>query len=73
LKYGFPCDNSIIRVDKLQVGGKRIGKSMIIKDNFTFGITERNAFFHEKKAGEEDLLSREGRQEAKDPRCDMWI
>jgi len=72
LKYGFPCDNSIIRVDKLQIGGRRLGKSVIVKDNLVFGIKERRERFIENKGGEEKLLSREGRQN-KDVRCEMWI
>lgn len=61
LKYGFPCDNSIIRVDKLQIGGRRVGKSMIVKDNLIFGVKERKERFDENKGGNEKLLSREGR------------
>jgi len=40
-KYCFPCDNSVIRVDKAFVGNRRIGKSIIFKDNLAFGIKER--------------------------------
>ena len=44
-KYMFPSDNSMIRVDKHNVGQRRFGESMIIKDNYIFGITERKNFF----------------------------
>jgi len=40
-KLSFPSDNSIIRVDKCQVGQRRLGISKVLKDNFIFGITER--------------------------------
>ena len=39
-KFSFPCDNSVIRVDKNQVGARRFGASVIIKDNLVFGIKE---------------------------------
>jgi hypothetical protein len=77
-KYSYPCDNSLIRVEKHLIGGRRIGASLIIKDNMSFGIRERGENFGEKVSTEEDEVLRnrelysskenEGRR-----RCDMWI
>ncbi len=39
-KYSFPCDNSVIRVDKHIASGHRFGASVVIKDNMVFGINE---------------------------------
>lgn len=44
-KWSFPSDNSTIRSDKYNIGQRRIGESQIIKDNFVFGISERQDFF----------------------------
>ena len=40
-KISFPSDNSIIRVDKHNVGQRRMGQSRLIKDNFIFGLAEQ--------------------------------
>ncbi len=59
-KYSFPCDNSIIRVDKHIIGGRRFGTSLIIKDNLAFGIRETTQAFASKSTiMEEEILSRE--------------
>jgi hypothetical protein len=44
-KYCFPSDNSIIRIDKNQIGNRRIGTSLIMKDNLLFGIKEKPEVF----------------------------
>jgi hypothetical protein len=44
LKSSFPCDNSVIRVDKSYVGGRRFGSCTVLKDNLIFGITESRSF-----------------------------
>ena len=44
-KISFPSDNSIIRVDKHNVGQRRMGQSRLIKDNFIFGLTEQKQKF----------------------------
>jgi hypothetical protein len=72
LKYAFPCDNSIIRIDKCEIGGRRVGKSLIVKDNLIMGVRERADRFTENAGGDENLISREGRQD-KDSRCEMWM
>ena len=60
-KYCFPCDNSIIRIDKHIMGSRRLGCSLIMKDNFLFGIKERADAFKLKSQGsfEDTILSRE--------------
>jgi hypothetical protein len=40
-KFSFPSDNSMIRVDRYNVGQRRFGETQIIKDNYIFGITEK--------------------------------
>jgi hypothetical protein len=35
-----PSDNSVIRTVKCEIGNRIIGRSTVIKDNFTFGIRE---------------------------------
>ena len=47
-KFSFPSDNSVIRVDKYNVGQRRMGESKIIKDDFTFGVRERKYVFDQK-------------------------
>jgi len=54
-KYCFPSDNSIIRINKNQIGNRIIGTSLIMKDNFVFGIKEKPEVFKE-KLGHEDLV-----------------
>ena len=77
-KYSYPCDNSLIRVDKLLIGGRRLGTSLILKDNLSFGIRERGDTFREKSSVEEDdvLRNRElwaGKEMDTRRRCDFWL
>lgn len=71
-KFCFPCDNSVIRIDKHQVGARRIGGSLIIKDNLTFGIKESEQAVENKIEGEDELLNMEVRK-AMDRRCELWV
>ena len=57
-KYMFPCDNSLIRTEKHLIGGRRIGASLMIKDNLAFGVRERPESFKAKQGIEEDDLYR---------------
>ena len=41
-KYSYPCDNSLIRAEKYMIGGRRIGVSLVLKDNLVFGVRERS-------------------------------
>jgi len=77
-KYSYPCDNSLIRVEKHLIGGRRLGASLIIKDNLSFGIRERGDNFKAKVSTEEDevLRNRElysAKENEERRRCDMWI
>lgn len=40
----YPSDNSVIKTVKWEIGNKIIGRSTIIKDNFTFGMKEARNF-----------------------------
>ena len=72
-KYCFPCDNSVIRIDKHVIGNRRFGSSLVVKDNFAFGIKENIEKF-KNKAGffEDEILSREAFAQA-DKRCTFWL
>lgn len=59
-KYSFPCDNSVIRVDKHQVGNRRMGASLVAKDNLIFGVREMIDRFKSKHGYlDDEVLSRE--------------
>lgn len=75
-KYSYPCDNSLIRAEKHLIGGRRIGASLVIKDNLTFGIRERPSTFKAKQTLEEDELMRNREawfSKSTDRRCDFWL
>jgi hypothetical protein len=76
-KYMYPCDDSLIRVEKHYVGGRRVGASLVIKDNLSFGIRERPESFKEKTTIEEDevLRNREAWDGLTgfDKRCELWL
>mmetsp|Transcript_41740 Transcript_41740/g.54972 ORF Transcript_41740/g.54972 Transcript_41740/m.54972 type:complete len:244 (+) Transcript_41740:1193-1924(+) len=71
-KFCFPCDNSIIRVDKHIVSGRRFGASVIIKDNLVFGIKEDPVVAAEKVAGDDELPNLETRK-ASNRNCEFWL
>jgi hypothetical protein len=72
-KYCFPCDNSIIRIDKHQIGNRRVGTSLVIKDNLAFGVKENPDKFKNKSGSfEDDVLSREAWAQS-DRRCNLWL
>jgi hypothetical protein len=60
-KFSFPSDNSVIRVEKYNVGQRRMGESKIIKDNFKFGVRERKEAFDKKVNGEDSLRNRDAK------------
>lgn len=73
-KYCFPCDNSVIRVEKHFVGGRRIGASLVLKDNLIFGVREKPETFKQKATLEEDeVLRNRELWEGRDKRCDFWL
>ena len=71
-KFSFPSDNSIIRIDRYNVGQRKMGESQIFKDNLMFGITERSDKFREKVEGEDTLRNRDAKSQ-QDKRCDFWM
>ena len=71
-KFSFPSDNSIIRVSKHQAGGKRMGESQIIKDNFVFGLNEKKEVYKLKADGD-DLLRKRDENKHADRRSDVWL
>mmetsp|Transcript_5576 Transcript_5576/g.4248 ORF Transcript_5576/g.4248 Transcript_5576/m.4248 type:complete len:142 (+) Transcript_5576:1369-1794(+) len=54
----YPDDNSIMKVDHFELGGKSFSKSQIIKDNLTFGLRQSTPdqplTFEEQKAIRDD-------------------
>jgi hypothetical protein len=75
-KLAFPCDNSLIRAEKHLIGGRRIGLSLIVKDNLSFGLRQRPDVFKAKLTIEEDEVQRNREfyfSETVEKRCDMWL
>ena len=71
-KFSFPSDNSVIRVEKYNVGQRRMGESRIVKDNFTFGVRERKDVFDQKVNGEDYLRNRDAKVH-QNKNCDFWL
>ena len=71
-KFSFPSDNSVIRVEKYNVGQRRMGESKIVKDNFTFGVRERKDVFDQKVNGEDSLRNRDAKVH-QNKNCDFWL
>ena len=71
-KFCFPCDNSVIRVDKYRVGSRRFGSSLVIKDNFIFGLKESQTDVQEKVFGQDDLINMETKRSAH-RNAELWI
>ena len=71
-KFSFPCDNSVIRVDKNHVGSRRFGASVVVKDNMVFGVKEDQKTVDEKVTGDDELLNQEVRK-ASNRDCEFWL
>lgn len=71
-KYCFPYDNSVIRVKKNQIGSRRFGTCVVMKDNLKFGIKESEKEINEKVPCHDDILSSEARKTV-DTRCEFWL
>jgi hypothetical protein len=71
-KFCFPCDNSVIRVDKSYVGGRRFGSCTVMKDNLIFGITESQAEIQEKVYGQDELINMETKR-SEHRNGELWI
>jgi len=62
----------VIRVDKNQVGARRFGSSVVIKDNLIFGIKEDAAKVEEKVEGDDELYNMETKK-ASNLNCEFWL
>lgn len=71
-KFMFPQDNSIINVNKYNVCQKRMGESKIIKDNYVFGLREKEEQYAQKAPNEEQLRNRDAK-EVQHKDCDFWL
>ena len=71
-KFCFPCDNSVIRIDKHFVGSRRFGASVICKDNFIFGLRETVHKVEEKVFGEDEFSPMELRK-VQERDCEFWL
>lgn len=71
-KYSYPSDNSVIRVEKNEIGNKRLGNSVIIKDNLLFGVRESEEAYKNKAGEEEEFLNRDA-WATTDRRCEFWV
>jgi hypothetical protein len=71
-KFCFPCDNSVIRVDKNHVGSRRFGASVVVKDNMVFGVKEDQTTVDEKVTGDDELSNQEVRK-ASNTDCEFWL
>lgn len=73
-KYLYPSDNSLIRAEKHYVANKRLGCSLVLKDNLAFGIRERVEAFRAKSAADEDEIIRNREiWDTMDLRCELWV
>lgn len=71
-KLCFPCDNSVIRIEKHLIGGRRHGSSLILKDNLMFGIKETLESVKDKVDFEDEIINIETRN-VSDKRCELWL
>ena len=62
----------MIRVDKNQVGARRFGASVIIKDNLIFGIKEDEKKVNDKVEGDDELYNLETKK-AGNLNCEFWL
>jgi hypothetical protein len=69
----YPCDNSVIRVQKNFVGARCFGSSLVTKDNFIFGIKESEASLRSKVALEDTLLNFETKKALTNRNCEFWM
>jgi len=62
-----PSDNSVIRTIKCDLGDKTIGSSIVIKDNFTFGIRESS-----NSSNQADCYKDRDEIDSNRQGCDFW-
>mmetsp|Transcript_30515 Transcript_30515/g.29918 ORF Transcript_30515/g.29918 Transcript_30515/m.29918 type:complete len:113 (-) Transcript_30515:2646-2984(-) len=58
----YPSDNSVIKVDQFEVGGQTFTKSVIYKDNFTFGLREATVEADPSMEEQKEFRNEEGRE-----------
>ena len=63
----------MIRVQKNFVGGRCFGSSLVVKDNFIFGIKESEHLLKHKVSLEDSVLNFETKKSMSDRRCDFWM
>ena len=66
-KLMYPSDNSVIRIVKCDIGNKSIGRNIIIKDNFTFGISDPDS-----SKNQIDNFKTHEELDAMDKSCEFW-
>ena len=66
-KLMYPSDNSVIRTVKCEIGNKPIGRNIIIKDNFTFGICEPDS-----SRKQNDCFRTHEELDTMDKSCEFW-
>lgn len=71
-KFCYPCDNSVIRVCKNYVGSRRYGSSVIMKDNYIFGVKETRSQLDSKVSMDDEILNFDTRKST-DRRCEFWL
>lgn len=49
-----------------------MGESLIIKDNFIFGISENKNKYNLKVDGEDEISNRDSKKKL-DKRCELWV
>lgn len=49
-----------------------MGESLIIKDNFIFGISENKQLYSLKVDGEDEISNRDSKKK-QDKRCELWL
>jgi len=62
----------VIRVNKNQIGSRRFGTCVVLKDNLKFGIKESEKVINEKVPSQDEILSSEARKTV-DTRCEFWL
>lgn len=62
----------MIRVQKNLIGSRCFGSSVVVKDNFTFGIKETQKQLANKVSCEDNMLSFEAKRSL-DRKCEFWL
>lgn len=57
---------------KNQIGGRRFGSSLILKDNLCFGVKENTETVNEKAPLQDTILNMDTKKTI-DNRCEFWV